>query len=252
MRLLLALLVTICASGAGPFDKLTAEDLARGKRLFEAQCAVCHGINGGGGKGPTLAVVRFRNAADDAGLVQVVREGVPSSEMPGAWWMSERESVQVAYYVRSLGRVASVAKVTGNIPLGKEIFFGKGGCNGCHIVDGTGGSLGPDLSTIGARRSAMHLREKITAPEKIIAESFLMVRVALKTGKEVKGIRLNEDTFTIQIKDLSGRFHSYRKADVLVVHKDFGQTPMPAYAGKLSEDELSGLVAYMAGLRGES
>ena len=251
MRTPILVLLSACAWAEGPFDKLTADDLARGKRLFEAQCAVCHGINGSGGRGPNLAVTKLRRAADDKALVQVVREGIPPGEMPAAWWMSERESVQVAYYVRSLGRVASVVKVAGNLPMGKEVFNGKGGCSGCHIVQGEGGSLGPDLSDVGARRSPMHLRDTILAPEKSLPEKFLMVRVVAKNGKETKGIRLNEDSFTIQLKDLGGRFHSFRKAETLAIHKDFGQTPMPSYAGKLSESELDNLVAFLASLRGE-
>ena len=34
---------------------LTTADVANGKRLFEAQCAPCHGIDGRGGKGANLA-----------------------------------------------------------------------------------------------------------------------------------------------------------------------------------------------------
>jgi hypothetical protein len=81
-----------------------------------------------------------------------------------------------------------------------------------------------------------------------------MVALDAKSGAlrwETKGIRLNEDSFTIQLKDLGGRFHSFRKAETLAIHKDFGQTPMPSYAGKLSESELDNLVAFLASLRGE-
>lgn len=256
MKMLLSLLAAAAALGqtpaASPFAKLTGEDLAKGKRVYEAQCALCHGMTGTGGRGANLTNGKFKHASDDAGLVEVVRNGVRDSEMPGAWWMSERESVQVAYYVGSLSKVAGNMKVAGSIPNGREIFEGKGGCSGCHIVAGRGGSMGPELTDIGARRSPEHLRASILNPAASVPDGFLVVRVQTKAGKEHKGIRLNEDSFTIQLKDLSGEFLSFRKQDVAGIFKDTGESPMPGYQGKLSDSELDDLIAYLNSLRGES
>jgi cytochrome c oxidase cbb3-type subunit III len=66
----------------------------------------------------------------------------------------------------------------------------------------------------------------------------------------VRGVRVNEDSFTIQIKDASGRYHSYRKLDLVKIEKDPGKTFMPAFASSLSGAELDDLVAYLASLRG--
>lgn len=250
VSLLLFTAAVACAADS-PFAKLTSDDLGRGKRLFEAQCSVCHGITGNGGKGANLAVAKFKRAPDDAALLEVVRNGIPDSEMPAAWWMSDGESLQVAYYVRSLGRVASTIRVAGNTGAGKEVFFGKGGCSGCHIANGTGGTMGPELTEIGAKRSPMYLREALLQPARTVPEGFVMVKVIGRDGKETRGIRINEDTFSIQMRDTAGRFLSFRKADVRGVFKEFGQTPMPSYQGKLSDPELDNVVAYMVSLRGE-
>jgi cytochrome c oxidase cbb3-type subunit 3 len=238
------------ADTPSPFANMHSDDLAKGRRLFEAQCAVCHGINGGGGSGANLAVTKYKRAADDPGLIEVIRNGVSGTSMPAAWWMSEREATQVAYYVKSLGRTTTI-KVGGDKLQGKELFEGKGGCSGCHIANGKGGSLGPELTDIGARRSHVRLREIILNPGMTIPEGFLMVRVQPKTGPEIKGIRVNEDSFTIQIKDLTGQFRSFRKADLTMLNKDFGKTPMPSYDGKFSSNEMDNLVAYLVSLRGE-
>ena len=48
---------------------------------------------------------------------------------------------------------------------GKAIFEGKGGCLKCHSLDNRGGSLGPDLSDIGLKRTPQALRLSITDPE---------------------------------------------------------------------------------------
>src|SRR2546422_103580 len=81
----------------------TPEDLARGKKLFEGQCALCHGQTAEGGRGPSLARPTLRRAADNDALVALIKNGVPGSEMEGAWQMTDREVRQVAAYVRSLG-----------------------------------------------------------------------------------------------------------------------------------------------------
>src|SRR5450432_1631307 len=81
-------------------------DLATGQKLFTSQCALCHGVAGGGGRGPSLTRAKLNHAEDDAALRGVIQNGIPP-EMPGAWQLSPREAASVAAYVRSLGSVAA-------------------------------------------------------------------------------------------------------------------------------------------------
>src|SRR5579862_6920489 len=82
------------------------DDPARGKKLFEAHCALCHGETGLGGRGPNLARATLPRAHDDEQLASVISHGIPGTEMPGFWQLTDREVSVVAGYVRSLGRVA--------------------------------------------------------------------------------------------------------------------------------------------------
>jgi len=68
----------------------------------------------------------------------------------------------------------------------------------------------------------------------------------------VRGIRVNEDSFTIQLRDAGNRFHSFRKSELSSLKKEFGESLMPGYASKFTAAELDDLVAYLASLRGES
>jgi len=250
----LAMVLVAILIGAAPnqdqISKLTADDLARGQKLFVAQCALCHGIGGTGGRGPSLNQPDLRRAADNRALFQTIRNGIQGSEMPDAWQMTDREVWQVAGYVRSLGRTA-VLKLPGDPARGKEYYEAKGGCAACHIVSGRGGNLGPDLTDIGARRSAAYLRESLIDPGASVPENFLVVSVVTRDGRRVRGIRSNEDSFTIQIRDASNVFHSFRKLDLTELKKEFGASLMPAYRDVLTASEIDDLVAYLAGLRGE-
>jgi len=229
---------------------LAQEPAARGKRLFEGQCAPCHGMTGTGGRGPSLAEPKLRRAVDERALVDVIRNGIPGTEMPAAWQMTEREIREVADYVRSLGRVAP-EKLPGDPERGRRIYESKGGCAACHIVRGQGASMGPELTEIGARRSAAYLREALVDPDKAAPDGFLLVRVVTGDGKAVRGIRASEDSFTIQIRDASNRFHSFRKHHLKTLDKESGKSLMPSYRDTLTPAEIDDLIAYLAGLRGE-
>jgi putative heme-binding domain-containing protein len=154
---------------------------------------------------------------------------------------------QTAAYVRSLGKIAQKT-VPGDPKHGAAIYSDKS-CAACHAIRGEGGIVGPDLSTIGDSRSAEYLRESIVDPAAAVPEGYLLVTVTPATGQPVTGIRLNEDSFSIQLRDDRGRTFSFWKQDVKQVDRQKGKSPMPSYKGQVSDAELTDLVAYMASLK---
>jgi len=247
MRWLAVALVIPCALAQNPADP--QGDRALGKKLFESQCALCHGQDGSGGRGPNLRRPKLNHAADDDALRHLISEGIPPA-MPAFWLLSEREVASVAAYVKKLGSTAA-EPVPGDIAHGERVYKTKG-CAGCHMIAGDGSGYGPELTEIGAKRNAAYLRESMVAPEAAVPEGFLLVEVATSSGAAIRGIRVNEDTFTIQIKDSSNAFHSFRKSELADVRKLRGKSPMPSYEHSLTPDELTDLVAYLAHLRGKS
>jgi putative heme-binding domain-containing protein len=149
--------------------------------------------------------------------------------------------------VRSLGRIPA-KPVPGDPAHGAELYRTKG-CAGCHSILGEGGVAGPDLTTIGTSRSAVHLRDSLVEPEKAVPEGFLLVTVTPKSGPPVTGMRVNEDSFSIQVRDTSGRSRSFWKSDLANVEKQRGKSPMPSYKERLSDTELTDVVAYLASLK---
>lgn len=224
-------------------------DPVLGQQRFESQCALCHGQDGSGGRGPNLQRPKLDHAPDDAALRKVIADGIPP-EMPGAWQLSAHEVASVAAYVRKLGAVPA-EPVPGDAARGERVYQSKN-CANCHMIRGVGAGFGPELTDIGARRNVAYLRESIIAPEAAVPDGFLMIEVLTSSGATVRGIRVNEDTFTIQIKDASGKFLSFRKADLKELRKLRGKSPMPSYQGSLTPEELMNLTAYLASLRGKS
>jgi putative heme-binding domain-containing protein len=218
-----------------------------GRKIFESQCALCHGQRGGGGRGPALNRPKLEKAPDDAALRALIVDG--SGDMPGAWQLHPDEVVGVAAYVRTLGAMPAET-VPGDAARGARVFAASG-CMGCHIVGGEGDGLGPELTSVGSRRAAGFLLETILKPAATAPRGFQYIAVTPATGAVVRGIRVNEDSFTIQLRDTAGRHHSFRKAEIKELRRLDGQTPMPSYEGRIGGAELDDLVAYLASLKGK-
>ena len=102
----------------------------------------------------------------------------------------------------------------GNPANGASIYLAKGNCAGCHAIRGEGAIVGPDLSTIGDSRGPAYLLEALLDPGAAVPEGYLLVTVTPNGGQPVTGVRMNEDSFSIQIRDNSGRSYSFWKKDL--------------------------------------
>lgn len=235
-------------------------DAEQGRKLFDGMCVTCHGFEGAGGDAPSLNRATLARAPDDAALRIVIRDGIPGSGMPRVRRLSEAELRQLVGYVRSLARTAP-ASVSGNPQNGREIYA-RLTCASCHIVNGFGSSLGPPLSEIGRYRGVPYLRQAIIDPDAAAPRGtmpipgrgfgeFVPVVVVTNDGREVRGARINEDSFTIQLRDSSSKFHSFRKADLKWIEKHTDQSLMPSFKDRLTPPELDDLVAYLSSLRGQ-
>jgi cytochrome c oxidase cbb3-type subunit 3 len=254
-RLVAAAFVGLFLSRAAvPAAAAQSSDIEHGKLLFQGMCARCHGIDGSGEEGPSLQRATLDRAADDESLRALIRDGIPDRGMPRVRRLTDAELTQLIAFVRSLGRTTSATPV-GDVERGKQLY-GTLGCASCHIVDGQGGSFGPDLTAIGLTRGAPYLRQSFLGPAETLPRGprgfvdYLPVHVVTADGREIRGVRVNEDPFTIQLRDTNNRFHSFRKADVKLLEKEFGKTVMPGFRGRLTDADANDLVAYLAALRG--
>jgi len=235
-------------SPPAPSPPPAAPDVAAGKLVFEGHCALCHGMDGGGGRGPSLRRAKLSRAPDDEALKSLIENGI-APEMPPAWFLSTLEIASVAAYVRTLGNVPPEI-LPGDPARGKAIYA-RSGCSACHILAGEGSGYGPELTDVGARRGSSRLRETLQSPAKTIPEDFLFVEAATSSGQTIRGIRLNEDSFTIQLKDQQGLFHSFRKSELRDLKKLRGETPMPPYGSTLSAADLDDLINFLAAQKGK-
>jgi len=233
-----------------------------GEYQFRSNCAFCHGLGArGGGRGPDLTRAQKHHGNTDAEVFHNIHDGITGTAMPAATnggigvGMSDEEIWQVVTYLRSVEKKATAAE-TGNAAHGKELFHGTAGCGTCHMVNGKGGRLGPDLSSTGASRSVEYLEESVRRPSKRLAtglsepmkdfsQEYETATVVTSDGTKLQGVVLNEDSFTVQMLDTRERLHAFEKAKLRSYEKS-RESLMPAYDAKaLPEKDLKDLIAYL-------
>ena len=222
----------------------------QGKALFRSNCAFCHGGDARGGRGPNLVSAPLTHGESEEALKTVIREGVPGTSMPAFSEFTAEEVAEIVAYVKSLSAgVNRQVRVSGDAVKGRQVYL-ENGCTGCHRIAGEGSVFGPDLSRIGAARSIEYIRTSIVNPSADIPQEYQGVTVVTSDGRSVTGVRVNEDTFSVQLRDASQQFRMFQKAGVREV-KDAEKSLMPAYT-RLSDSDLQNLVAYLNTLRGNT
>ena len=223
-------------------------DIDYGSRIYAAQCSTCHGPTGDGVAGVNLRSGKFRNASTDQDLARIVTTGIARTAMP-PFKFSPAEVAGVIAYLRNMNTFDPASVQPGDVRRGQATFDGKGRCTTCHRVNGQGSRVAPDLSDVGALRSAGSLQRSLLDPSSQMMPINRPVRVVTRDGAVINGRRLNEDTYSIQLIDDQERLVSLSKAD-LREFKILETSPMPSFKGSLSQGELADVVAYLLSLKG--
>src|SRR5215210_2583077 len=151
---------------------------------------------------------------------------------------------------------APVAPTTGDAAAGETLFFGRAACASCHEVNGRGGVVGPDLSNAG-RLTASVLRQKIAEPDggaSVLGRggpaAASTVVVTTREGREIRGVRRNEDTFSLQMVDASGQLHLLDKLKLASISVE-NKSLHPSDDGtRLAARDIADLVAYLRAQQG--
>lgn len=245
-----------------------AEAAKRGEFHFRINCAFCHGLGArGGGRGPDLTRAQKRHGNSDAEMFTTINQGVPGTAMPPngttgqGVGMTEEEVWDVITYIRSV-QLRAPAQPAGDSAHGRQLFYGDANCSGCHMVEGTGGRLGPDLTAVGMARAADAIVDSVRNPSRRLAPGLLeatkefpqeyeTVTVVTPAGQEIKGVTMNEDNFSLQVMDASEQIHLFEK-DKLRSIKKSRTSMMPIYgAALLSDKDLQDIVAYLQSVGGK-
>ena len=235
------------ASGQALGDhQYTSAAIEAGSRLYVAECSLCHGPQGDRVDGVDLRRGQFRGARSDDDLRRIVTTGVDNARMP-AFDLSEAELDGVIAYIRAGFDPTGVAVKIGDVAEGQAVFRGAGECASCHRVNGTGPRTAPDLSDIGAIRTPASLQRSLLDPYTALIPINRPVMAVTRDGEIIRGRRLNEDTYSVQLIDSEERLRSLVKAELV----DFEVSRTPTHEPTaLSSDQVADVIGYLLSLRG--
>jgi alcohol dehydrogenase (cytochrome c) len=235
--------------------------IAAGARLYEQACQACHGGEARGSeRGPALGTGSFKHGGLDGQIFLNIRNGVASTQMPPFKRLTTEQVWQLVSYIRSLNVAPAAAtsnSAAGSLLAGEQLFFGKANCAACHEINARGAAIGPDLSNAG-RITADLLRQKILDPATSTNPNArgrrrnpgAIVVVKTKDGRELRGLRRSEDTFSLVMTDTSGKLHLLEKKDLAEVRVEAGSLMPSDYGKQLSDADIQNLVAYLQSCNG--
>src|SRR5260221_191921 len=217
------------------------------KQTYSTLCGGCHGDDAHGTQqGPGLAgnpSVRRRSAQS---LRNVIRNGIPAAGMP-AFELPAKTLDALATMIASMNTVASQSSVPGDGAAGKQFFFGKGQCASCHMVNGEGSPIGPDLSDIALELTVEEVREALLQPDARIAPGYGLVSVRLRNGQTLRGFARSRSDFDVAVQDLEGALHPLSLDEVSAITDEKRSHMAPV---KASAEELRDVIAFLSKLTG--
>ncbi len=265
----LAVMIVVLAGSTAAFAAYDRNPYANdpkaakaGEYEFRINCALCHGLGAhGGGRGPDLTRAQKKHTHNDTEMFQVISNGIPGTVMPAngtngqGVGMTDEEIWQIITYIRSV-EVKAPATPAGNADHGKQLFYGDANCSLCHTVEGKGGRVGPELTAVGGSRTREAIIDSVRNPSQRLAwglteatkefpQEYETLTVVTADGKEIKGVALNEDNFSVQMIDASEQIYLLEK-DKLRSFKKNRESMMPVYKPDLlSDKDLDDILAYL-------
>ena len=226
---------------------------SHGAALFASNCADCHGADGRGGEhAPDIATASNVRRLTDKNLIDIVKNGITGTGMPGFDWLGQDKIIAINAYLRILQGKNSAVAGPGNAEHGEKLFFGKAQCAECHMAKGKGGFIASDLSNADSSTSADRLRQIILDPANSLPAQKKAVTITTTEGQKYTGALRAQDNFSITIQTIDGAFHYFPKSQLTSL--DIGSLSLmpPDYGSRLNDAEVSDLVSYLIRISSQS
>jgi len=180
---------------------------------------------------------------------------VVAATLHGAQWGDIKELANKLYPLppgkdsEPIPPLAELAKRTGDIANGRIVFNTTGTCNKCHIVNGIGREVGPNISEIGKKLSKQAMFESILYPSAGISHNFEQWSITTVDGQVFVGLLVSSTDTETQIKDINGLVKTFKAAEIEDKVKQ-SISLMPADLQKvMSVKELTDVVEYLTTLK---
>lgn len=221
----------------------------RGSTIFKQNCAVCHGENLTGGRGPDLirsSLVRHDKNGDLIG--PVVTNGRADKGMPAFPFTQAQVGDLIAFIQAQLALfdlhtrfspypndIPASRLATGSVEAGKSYF--EAHCSSCHSPTG-------DLAHVASKYNPPDLEVRFLYPSGTPSTAI----VTLPSGEKYEGTLLVNDGFNVAIQGKDGWYHSWPRNGVKIEVHD----PLAAHAEllqKYTDADMHNIFTYLETLK---
>lgn len=129
---------------------------------------------------------------------------------------------------------------------GREIFSSVQ-CAACHLFNGGGGNVGPDLTAVGGRFQRRDILEAIVNPSKAISEQYASFIFSMKNGEIYAGQVAQETNYhyDVIIDPIRGEHRQITKTGLAKKELNPVSLMPPGLINVLTKDEVLDLLAYL-------
>jgi len=120
-------------------------------------------------------------------------------------------------------------------------------CNRCHVISGSGTTVGPQLAGVASRLSREQLLEALIEPSARLAPGFGSVSLTLKDGQKVSGILMEETDKELVLK--TSEAEPLHIATARISERKNSPSAMPPMGSILTKREIRDLVEFLSNLK---
>lgn len=231
------------SDGGNPLGREPAA-IQAGDELFHERCAVCHGQRAQGAMASNLVRTRAVRSGSVEALFELIRTGIPGTEMPPQPDLPDERIWQIVSYLRSMALPGQQPPLRGDVQAGQALFE-SAGCASCHIVNGSGGFYGPSLDSIAIQKTSDQIRKDVLEPDSSLAYGYESVAVETLAGRRVEGVLKNDDTFLVLVQSADGEVEVFRRSDLRSVEMQSRSRMPDDYGTRLSPEQIGDVLAYL-------
>jgi len=145
-------------------------------------------------------------------------------------------------------KIAAQVAAKGDAARGEKVFRRADlSCMKCHAVSQAGGTVGPDLSSVGSISPVDYIVNSILNPTLAVKEQFVTRRILTLDGEVITGIQVDRDEQKVRLRDAAGKIVTIPVASI--DQEGEGKSLMPQGLTKfLTQQEFLDLAKFISEL----
>lgn len=243
----------LCVNINGMNDRAEPKILGLGKGKHEA--TMLRILLDSGYQGP-IGIIDHRPELDAKQALQENLDGLESLKKTLFPKLSRIEPVENGEINPDfVSRLQFDVRARGDAQRGAAVFGSdQNACVSCHQISLNndsllGGSVGPDLQKVLAKRSFEEIVESLWLPNKVIEEPFRMFQILTVDGTVYSGFKLRENESAVVLQEIStGKTLEVQREQIDQINSGF--SPMPAaLMSQMSHQQRVDLLAFLLDLK---